>query len=167
MSEPAKSNWGGDLSGYVALACLAAVIFSFLNVDTQRRLYSRFFRPLSIPQGSYSPVSVLSSNREVHSFGPDKFVVTVRISTIPGDPDAKSDISFPDAGIRYTLECVPHFWNLCTGLVPGHDYYGRWVTSERKQLAMGETLTSKDGKSYVAREKTWIFDTRGWQQAAE
>jgi hypothetical protein len=40
-------------------------------------------------------------------------------------------------------------------------------TSERKKLAIGETVTAKDGKSYVAREKTRIFEVRGWQKATE
>jgi hypothetical protein len=167
---------------------LAVCIFPFLSIETQRSIFFGVFSYPSVPTGFYFPVRVLSSNYEKASFGEDRYIVTIErwqdgdpyheygghvfVPDVPplppgytlDQPPSEKDPAFPGVGTRYTLECVPHFWNLCTGFVPGRDYYGRWVSSEHKQLAIGEI---NNGERHLATEKVRILDVNGWQQVVE
>ncbi len=173
MTAPPQKNdsWGEGTFGCLILIVFAivaaAVIFFFLGIETQRSMFFSAFGYPSVPQGSYSPMCVLSSNFEQHSFEADKYVVVIERNSNPFTAGSENDPEFPDVGILYTLECAPRFWNLCTGFVPGHDYHARWVSSEHKQLAVGEVESENGGKRHIAADKTQILDVRGWQKATE
>jgi hypothetical protein len=162
-----KGPWDEQLKGLGCLALLAVIaflcVFPFLGIETQRRIvFERLGYP-SVPTGPFSPVRVLSSDLDQGTFAPGRFIVTMTRSASP-IAVSEDDPGWPAAGILYTVECSPHFWNLCAGLVPGQNYYARWTSTEHQAFAIAELQA--DGK-FIEEKKTRLFDVRGWKKAGE
>jgi hypothetical protein len=171
MSDTQQGNGSSvrtaDLSDLAALlfllGCLAAIVFFFLGTETRRRIIFETFGYPSGPTGRFSPVRVLSSDLEHGAFAAGKYIVTMGRSASP-IAASEDDPGWPALGILYTVECTPHFWNLCAGLVPGQDYYARWTSIEHQAFAIGELQA--DGR-FIDEKKTRVFDVRGWKKTEE
>jgi hypothetical protein len=174
QQDKGSSELIDNLGCLAVLAGLAAIVFLFLGIQTQRRIVFETFGYPSGPDGNYSPMQVLSSTVESGSWSADSYVVTAKRSASsipqvdPNDPLGISNSTESEdglaLGIVYTVECAPHFWNLCAGLTPGQKYYARWTSSEHKQIAIAELQT--DGK-YIDPKKVRIFEVRGWKKTEE
>lgn len=138
---------------------VAAIFLFFLGIETQRKIFFEAVGYPAIPGGKFTRVSVLSSNLEQ-----DKYVLTMKRSSNPPIAESDSDSGLPALGILYTVECAPKFDNLCSGLTPGEQYYARWTSGERMEIAIGEAQA--DGKA-MDPKKTRRFNVRGWKKTEE
>ena len=155
-----------DSAGCIGLLLgLAVIVFLFLGLETQRKLYGTLNVHPSIPSGKYSPIRVLSSTFEHHSFGEDKYVVTIRRIPAPVGTEPEEDSGFPTSGILYTAECVPHFWNLCADLTTGQDYYARWSSNDQKQIAVAQLQTGRTNT--IDSKKVRMFEVLGWKKTED
>jgi hypothetical protein len=132
------------------------LVFLCLGIETQRRIVFNLFPYPSVPTGSYSAVRVISSDRK----GWDGAYV---VAFSRWNSTAEIGEETPAPGILYSVECTPHFWNLCAELLPGQNYYARWSSSEHLEFAVGELGT--DG--FIDRKKTRFLKVRGWKKTED
>ena len=120
----------------------------------------------SVPTGNYSPVRVLSSGLDggAYVFTMKRLAdQTLTPDSFMKEKESGEDAGYPAPGIIYTMECTPHFWNLCADLLPGQDYYARWLSTEHREFAVGELGTDR----HIDRKKTRIFNVRGWRKTED
>lgn len=161
MTEVARKT--ASDSAYGIILGIAVLIFGCLPLETQRRAVFQVFRYPSLPTGSFSEIRVLSSTLEEHWFPADRYVLTIERSANSGAADSQDDAGLPSIGVLYTVECTPHFWNLCRDLVPGQVYYGRWTSSNHDQIAITEVVKKDGEKAVLLRSKSRFFTVRGWR----